>query len=186
METKKVYRCLPDAKKYEIAFDGEIRFVSNKRRVVVDKNGNAAIFNDGGDRITVNKTSLLKDVWQKKSPPVKQKTDGKFLKSPADSKTADKKDSAAADKKDEAADEPKETATAKKPVAPTKATPASNGTIEKIKKLTCKKYQRIYLFHVNGVDKKEIEGLAGANAGEVSRAIRLDGEKAKTAEALLA
>ena len=66
--------------------------------------------------------------------------------------------------------------------------PALSDQKKAIAALTCKKHQRIYLYHALGLDKGEVMQLAGCNAGEISN-VRKDyavkPEKVEAAKALL-
>ena len=70
----------------------------------------------------------------------------------------------------------------------TASNPALEAQKKKIAALTCKKHQRIWLYHSMGLDKGDVMKLAGCNAGEISN-VRKDyavkPEKVEAAKALL-
>src|SRR3990167_7901082 len=55
--------------------------------------------------------------------------------------------------------------------------PALDGQKKAIAALTCKKHQRIYLYHAAGLQKEEVMKLAGCNAGEISNVKKLYADK---------
>jgi hypothetical protein len=80
-----------------------------------------------------------------------------------------------------------------KKAATPKATEAPGTAIDtkKIKELTCKKHQRIFLLMESGCDKAQIMKDAGCNAGEISNVKKqyadpANADKVATAKALLA
>lgn len=67
--------------------------------------------------------------------------------------------------------------------------PVLDGDKKKIAALTCKKHQRIWLYHSLGLSKEEVMQLSDCNAGEISnvrKAYAEKPEKVKAAKALLA